>query len=333
MKRYIFIVGAGLIVAAMSSCTTINGVLNQATYKVTSISGKHDKTETGDNGTVSKVNKPVQPKKSDKTVKQEPAGKPAEPDTVSEQETIEDAGISASVAAGVLSQLNGEWVISDVRGKRVLGEERPYIVIDSLTKRFYGSNGCNVINGDVIVTSENSIRMDNLISTLMSCQDSEYEYEINGALSNVAGYSVVNVGREIRLDLLSDSGVVLMTLKRHNLDYVNGLWTVVKIDGKTVAEEVRPEMVIDIPELRIHGNTGCNLVNGTIYVDPDKESSVQFQGLGVTRMACPDKSVQTEFLVALESVETVMPASDGRVVMKDDHGRPVLELQKVVLQK
>lgn len=67
--------------------------------------------------------------------------------------------------------INGEWTIYSVRGNVVTGEERPYITFDLPAKRFYGSNGCNIINGDLLSEAQDSLRLENIISTMRMCQD------------------------------------------------------------------------------------------------------------------------------------------------------------------
>lgn len=320
--RYSLGIGVALSLMALQSCSTISSI-------TAGIGGKTGKeTVVVPDETESTVRHDAAPSKKGKPHgKRKVAVKTGKPSHVETAETSV-AEVSEGMVVDVMAQLGGEWVFSNVRGRKVTGDERPHIIIDGTTCRFYGSNGCNVINGDVVVKSVSKIVFDNIISTTMSCDDADFEHEINGLLSTVSDFSVKRYGQESYLDLMNSRRQVIAVLRRHDMAYVNGLWSVVKIDGKDVDEDFRPEMVIDIPELRIHGNTGCNLVNGTIYVDSDKDNSIQFQGLGVTRMACPAGSVQTEFLVALESVETVRPLSGNSIVMSDKHGRVILELHR-----
>ena len=48
----------------------------------------------------------------------------------------------------MLSQLEGEWNVWTVGGKKVTGENRPYINFSLSEGRIYGNNGCNTVNGD-----------------------------------------------------------------------------------------------------------------------------------------------------------------------------------------
>ena len=228
------------------------------------------------------------------------------------------------------SQLEGEWTVWTVGGKKVTGENRPYINFSTGEGRMYGNNGCNTINADFTTGDGQTLTFGNMLSTMMACADAPFEQAINQALDNVRYFSVTKQGHEIYLDLLNSGKESLMVLRRHNMEFLNGAWTPVEINGKANHnEEVR--MVIDIAEQKLHGRTGCNLVNGTLYIDPDKTNSIQFLDLASTRMMCDRESMATEtaMLVALESVEHAKKGKNGTVVMTDKDGKTVLVLKSI----
>lgn len=226
--------------------------------------------------------------------------------------------------------LDGEWTISEVNGRKVTGEERPYMTFSTSEGRIYGSNGCNIINGDYNISdSGNALTFTNVITTQRACADAPFEYEINQALDKVKSYSVEKKGNEYYLNLLNGNHRV-MVLRKHNMDFLNGVWKVKNIKGKKVDNE-NVRLVIDIPELKLHGNTGCNILNGSLWIDPDKTSSIQFQQIATTRMMCDEKSrkVETSLLVALEEVESAR--KDGeKVKMYDKDGNKIIELTEIV---
>ena len=76
----------------------------------------------------------------------------------------------------------------------------------------------------------------------------------------------------------------IMTLRNHNLSLLNGTWTVTEIDGNAIDDE-NIRLVIDIPEGKLHGNSGCNLINGSISLDPKKKNAIQFSQIISTRKA------------------------------------------------
>jgi len=222
----------------------------------------------------------------------------------------------------------GEWNVFSVGGKKVTGEERPYINFNLENHRIYGSNGCNIINGNFTANDDSSLRIENMISTMMACPDAPFESDINLALDNARHFSISKQGHEYYLVLLDSARKSIMTLRRHNMDFLNGSWRVIEINGHdNDVEDV--QMVIDIFEQRVHGNTGCNILNGSLLIDPDKSNSIQFSKLATTRMMCPDTKTETAFLVALESVEFAKKGKNDTVIMTDKNNKPMLLLKRI----
>ena len=230
--------------------------------------------------------------------------------------------------------LAGEWTIYSVGGNKLTGESRPYINFDNENHRFYGSNGCNIINGNYAEGSHASLKLSNIISTMMSCPDADYEQAINNALDAVSSYTLLKKGNEYYLDLKNDKKVSIMMLRKHNMDFLNGTWQVSDINGVTY-NNADLEMVIDTNELKLHGNTGCNIVNGSVYIDPDKSNSVQFLNLITTRMGCSEEKLKAEtaMLVALESVEYAKRGRNNTVVMYDKGDHAIMVLKKVQVDR
>jgi len=228
--------------------------------------------------------------------------------------------------------LNGEWTIYSVRGNVITGEERPYVTFDIPANRFYGNNGCNVINGDLRVGPDRMVKLGNMISTMKMCQDDQYQYLINLALSDVVSYTPRRDRHETFLDLEDSSGRTILVLRRHNMDFLNGAWKVVELNSTPLVQEGDATMTFDTTDLRIHGTTGCNIFNGELFIDPDKTSSLQVMKLATTRMGCPPDSRETEFLLALESVESAKSLSGDEVALYDTDGRLLFKLVRMELR-
>lgn len=249
----------------------------------------------------------------------------------------EDDEAELAVVAGGESnpaQLNGEWLLWTIGGKKVGGDERPYLHFSVGEGRVYGNMGCNTVNGDYEALKDGSLRITGLIQTMMSCHNMRYESAIGRALDNARFYRVAKQGHEYYLDLADASHKTLMTLRRHNMEFLNGAWTPTRI-GERDNDDSELRLVIDIAERRVHGRTGCNIMNGALLIDPDKASSVQFLDLTSTRTACErsQQAAETALLVALESVEHAKRRKGGSVVMTDKDGNTVLVLKRLDLKK
>ena len=228
--------------------------------------------------------------------------------------------------------VNGEWTIYSVRGETVTGEERPYITFDLAANRFYGSNGCNIINGNIKLGEKGAMRLSEVISTMKMCQDAPFEYLINVALDDVRSYTPRQEGSITFLDLKGASGNVTMVLRRHNMDFLNGAWKVLTLNGTPLEQEDDATMTINIPDLKIHGTTGCNIFNGTLFIDPDKRRSMQFADIATTRMMCPPDSRETEFLLALESVESARQTGENIITMYDNEGAELFTMERIPMR-
>lgn len=246
---------------------------------------------------------------------------------------VEESQEDQSIVPYSVEDLEGEWTISSVGGHKVTGENRPYVNFSLQDNKMYGSNGCNIINGGLIVKG-NNMSFDKVISTMMACPDAPYEQAINLALENTRTYSISKRGHEFYLELKNGSKQTVMVLRKHNMYFLNGTWHIEEIDGQKY-NLPDMQMVLDVQELRLHGNTGCNLVNGSLVIDPDKSNSIQFNNLASTRMMCDPESMKAETacLVALESVEFAKKGRHDTVQLFDKDNKVVMVIKKVEVEK
>lgn len=229
----------------------------------------------------------------------------------------------------ISEHLNGEWMFDNAYGKSVPGEDdRPSLYFDAAKKRFYAFNGCNYINGDYVIDGSDRLKFDDLVSTQEYCADQPQSSELTALIKQTVYFKLTSLHREEYLELMNDRHQKIGTLHRHCLEALNGMWEVAEIRGQKVSRDVAPTIVIDLPEKRVHGHSGCNLFTGSIYQDPDKELSVQFQGMRVPKSNCPNLSVQTALLVALEQVEQAQLEGDLRAVLCDENGNRLVVLTR-----
>lgn len=257
----------------------------------------------------------------------------AEPELPSDRETVAKPDRTEPYRSPALEkgEISGEWAIKDLGARQAGGEMTPFLMFDAKKGRFYGNNGCNTINGSYTVNAADStLRFSNVVSTMRACDPTDFtEQEINEAINNTRRYEwSVSPEFQYTLSFLDANGNVLMNLRRQDFDFLNGTWQVVAINGSSVDD---PDMkfVIDMAELKLHGNTGCNIVNGSIVTDMTERNSISFQGLQTTRMACPDAKRENELLVALEDVMYARPVSATQCRLLNGQDHTVLYLVRV----
>lgn len=230
----------------------------------------------------------------------------------------------------IRGEVSGDWAIEEVCGKPVVGQTPPYLKFVPSEKRVYGNNGCNTINaGYSYNAADSTLSFSNVISTMMMCNvEGITDIEINAAISNVKYYTWENKGDEYYLYLWDTYHQPMLTLMHQNFEFLNGTWRVVSIEDEAVSDpEVK--LVIDVAEGKVHGNTGCNVLNGSLDLYMENPNSISFQDLITTRMACPNPEYETRLLVALESTERAKPISSDRVLLLNGAGDVVLTLQRV----
>ncbi len=237
--------------------------------------------------------------------------------------------------------LYGEWMVYKVGNQMVTGSDRPYIIFDGSDTqeatnmvKTYANDGCNIVNGVYEITPGGKmVRSSEFISTMRLCPDAPYEVGMTLAMNDVKKFSLDKIGNDYLLSMKSESDSTLMVLRKYDLNFINGAWSVTAVNGTKIPETSDINLVIDTPELKIHGNLGCNTMNGTIVINPDRQNSMKFTNMVTTRMTCPQIQLEQEIIEALSKVTTVTPQDDmAGAQFKDEAGNVVLTLKRLNLR-
>ena len=230
-------------------------------------------------------------------------------------------------------QLYGEWDIVMLRNKKkVYTRERAYLYLDFANgNKVYGNNGCNTING-TFQLSGNNLKFNDFISTSESCHNVTNEKTIMHALADTRRYTLETQYNAQYMNLTNSKGNVVLVLKRHNLDILNGAWLIKEIDSENVSD-LNMRVVIDAEMQTIHGNTGCNIINGIITLDPAKDMAIQFEDLhSGENDDCEEIDYETDLLLALESTESCKRINQQEMALLDNKGKIVIVLQRITLR-
>lgn len=228
------------------------------------------------------------------------------------------------IKAGVVK---GDWAIETVYGQTAVGEKAPFIKFVPAEKRIYGNNGCNVINAVYNYNPKDStISFHELASTMMSCaKEGLTDYQINAALGAVKYYTWNDRDSDYYLTFYDENRRPVMQLMHQNFEFLNGTWKVTKINEQAV-NVPGMQLVIDVDEGKLHGNTGCNVINGDFEIDMDAANSISFSAIGMTKVACRNGDYETALIVALEEASAAKPVSNQEVIFYDSMHKPVLTL-------
>ncbi|WP_303010635.1 META domain-containing protein [uncultured Bacteroides sp.] len=234
-----------------------------------------------------------------------------------------------------LSSIDGEWNIIEVNGSKVTpGESKtlPFISFDTTSGRLSGNSGCNRMMGNFDVNAKpGSLSLEGVASTRMMCPDMTTERNVLGALAQVKGYR--KAGKE-RVYLCNAANRPVMVLEKKEADVklsvLNGEWKIKEVNGEAVPSgmEKQPFIAFDVKKKSIHGNAGCNLINGGFETKTTNARSISFPGVASTMMACPDMETEGKIMKALNEVKSFDVLSGGGIGLYDANGGLVLVLEK-----
>lgn len=310
-KEYWKGVALALVAMPLCSCSLLNpGTVKGTGSKADAVNGK---TQT---------EKPVAVEPGDR----ENVAPPRKSATYSPEE----------LAKGVVT---GDWAIVTVAGKPAAGGVKaPFLKFSPAERRVYGNNGCNTYNASYTYDSKDStLQFTNGMTTMMACDGAVTDIEVNAALDATRFYSWSHDDSRYYMTFYDASRRPVMTLMHQNFRFLNGTWRVASIkdlDLLTLPEDKAPEtplmMVIDIDEGKVHGNTGCNILNGRLEVNMEAPNSISFVDMATTRRMCPPEiNYENEFVVALEEVTSAHPVDKDTVEFINGSGKVIITLKRV----
>lgn len=216
------------------------------------------------------------------------------------------------------ADLSGEWNVIAVDGSKINigeGSEQPYIAFDTANGRISGSAGCNRMTGvfDTTATSNGHLDMSKIATTRMMCPDMQLEQSILQACGAVSTFKVEKNGD---LALCNADGKTVLTLAKREAEVsvkaLAGKWTIVEVNGTEVtntAEEPNT-MTFDMTDNSFSCQTNCNTINGSFsgkYID------IRFNPGMMTRMACPDTSVEDGLTKVLPEITFMGQLASGNI--------------------
>jgi len=110
-------------------------------------------------------------------------------------------------------------------------------------------------------------------------------------------------------------------------ELTNTRWQLSALGDKTLdASQQQPYLTLD-GEGNVHGNAGCNGLNGSYQLNDD---TLSFGTIATTRKACPDMAVEQAFLQALKAASGLR--IDGELLtLFDDNNQPLAGFQAIAL--
>lgn len=310
-KNIIVALAISALTLGATGCSLIDKVANKSGEKEKGTPGWMETSENAEAGSAEKV--------QDASKKVQDASK-----------KVQDASKKVLDAVNKTEgNISGDWAIETVMGKKAVGETVPFIKFSSSENRIYGNNGCNVINAQYVAdTAKKSITFSNLATTMMLCADTNItDAEVGQALGMASSYSIEKNDTDQTMTLYDAGGKTVMTLMHRDFHFLDGTWAVVAIDGENVDIDGM-KIALDVDERHLHGNTGCNIINGELETDMDTPNSISFSQIAMTRMACPNSGWETRMTMALEEAVTAKRISKDEIEFIGSNGQQVMLLKR-----
>lgn len=263
--------------------------------------------------------------------------------TTANSAAVEAKPVQQMQRSQVIQNIAGDWGVMEVGGvavSDVTPETFPYLSLSpnelnpGSAVDFCAYNGCNIINGTFTLNGNQVQKTGEYASTMQMCPDAKYEMAMATALEQMRQIKLERLNNEWFMYLQNNEGQTLMALRKHNLNFLSGAWRITKINGKSIPKDAGIQMVVDLANYKIHGNAGCNVLNGTISVNMEIENGVKFGNLATTRMACPNLDLEQQFLQALGETVAALPTDkDNTALLRNTQDETVIQMTRMTREE
>lgn len=233
-----------------------------------------------------------------------------------------------------LSTINGEWSIIEINGSEVVlaeGQDFPFIAFETATNKVHGNSGCNRFFGTFEAGAKvGKIELGTLASTRMMCMNMTLENNVMNTLKNVKGYKIVKDKLALTNSRNRPIMVLVPKISANKIADLEGDWKITEIKGNAVPTDLekKPFLSFDTKSKRIHGNAGCNMINGAFVTSEENPKAISFPAIAATMMACPDMTIERGVLNALNEVKSFDVSKNESVVLYNESGETILKLTK-----
>lgn len=125
---------------------------------------------------------------------------------------------SQKFVVATFSDLNGEWNVVELNGKKVNpAETHQFLVLDTDRKSLSGNAGCNRMMGKIEYSEsqKNIIKFPNIATTRMACPDMSGEQTLLEALGKVVRFQAVGDTKPVStIALYGTDNTLLMTIQK-----------------------------------------------------------------------------------------------------------------------
>lgn len=201
--------------------------------------------------------------------------------------------------------VKGSWLLNGINGKPINRMVTlPTMEIDLNSMRVGGNDGCNNYSGRLENLTAGIIHFSEMASTKKSCMNKTIDHEYNQALSDVKTYQIMGPNL---MFYNQDGKKVLSFMKQEKTEEANqrlhDIWITTHINGQSINRtKSGPLLEINLTEMKLTGNDGCNDYSGTI--ESVSASQLKFGKMASTQKICDSMDIPDTFNQALNEVAT-----------------------------
>ena len=195
--------------------------------------------------------------------------------------------------------VKGSWTLNSLNNNEIdKNLEPPTLNIDLSSMLCSGIGDCNNYSGEINLSEVDKIEFSNILSTLKACLNGSMEQEYFDALREVASFQM-----EDRYLIFSDaSGKRILSFTKDsestNKNLLSDKWILNSISNNVLDNtSPSPILEINVSEMKIYGNNGCNQFNAEIK--DISENQIDIGNMVSTKMICPDMEIPDNFDNAL----------------------------------
>lgn len=225
------------------------------------------------------------------------------------------------------SVINGKWILNRINDRpidRSIALPNMDIMVGQM--KVGGTGGCNKYTGEISKLTNNTITFGNIVSTNRACVNKNIEKDYFAALNGVSTYQIKD-GNLIFYNKDGNKKLSFLIEKAGEADKrIHDIWTVIRIDGNPInGMSQTPRMEINLTDMQVMGNDGCNDYTGAIKEVGDNQFI--FGNLAATKKMCRNMDVPYAFNKAILKVSGYR-LDDLILILMDRNGKEVLAFSK-----
>lgn len=225
------------------------------------------------------------------------------------------------------ANIKGKWRLNTLNNNPInRSNVLPEIEILPNKMLISGNGGCNNYTGKINKLSNNIINLGYIASTKKACLNKNIEQDYFNVLSKVKTFKVT----DDNLVFFDENGnkiasYLKITPKVAN-QKIHDIWIATKIMGNPINRmSETPRLEVNLTEMTVYGNDGCNNFNGVIKEVSDTE--IILGNIAITKKMCRKMEVPDLFNKALSKVKSYK-LEGLTLILLDAKGEEVLQFLK-----